>query len=214
VVSRLTYAAAVALVAVSRAQAQDSGIWEISAQAMQSVGASTSVTVFDARAAGVTQSAIALRASTNLLRLGPASLRYTAQLLPVIRLGGVDRYTPLQNGAVTTYVLDGTREVYGVGVVPLGLELATRVGRRVKLQAGAGIGMAGFTQHVPYAASRQRNFIAEWDGALHLHAGGDRWVQLGARWRHISNGNTAWENPGIDNRMLFAGVSWRVRAPR
>jgi hypothetical protein len=214
VVSRLTYAAAAALVALTRAQAQDSGIWEISAQAMHSVGPSTSVTVFDARAAGVTQSAFALRASTNLLRLGPASLRYSAQLLPVIRLGGMDRYTPLQNGAVTTYVLDGTRTVYGVGVVPLGLELGTRVGQRVRLQAGAGIGIAGFTQHVPYASGRRTNVIAEWDGALQVHAGGERWVQLGARWRHLSNGNTAWENPGIDNRMLFAGVSWRVRAPR
>jgi Lipid A 3-O-deacylase (PagL) len=66
----------------------------------------------------------------------------------------------------------------------------------------------------PVAAARQRNFTVEWDAALLLNAGKNRWVQVGMRWKHISNGLTAWENPGIDNRMLFAGMSWRVHAPR
>jgi hypothetical protein len=39
-------------------------------------------------------------------------------------------------------------------------------------------------------------------------------VQLGIRWKHLSNGFTAYENPGIDNRMVFAGMSTRVHARR
>ncbi|HYW50595.1 MAG TPA: acyloxyacyl hydrolase, partial [Gemmatimonadaceae bacterium] len=70
------------------------------------------------------------------------------------------------------------------------------------------------SQHVPTAAGRQRNFTAEGDAMVLVNAGHDRWLQFGVRLKHISNGLTAYENPGVDNRMLFGGISWRVRAPR
>lgn len=194
--------------------AQATGIWEISTQMMYSPNASTPGSVFGGQSSGVSQSAVAVRATTDLLRLGALRLRYSAQLLPAIRLGDVEQYARLEAGGPPTYILAGTRSAYGIGFVPLGLDLAAHLGPRARLQVGAGVGIAGFTQHVPFAGSRRRNFTAEWDGLLMLHAGGERWVQVGLRWKHISNGNTAWENPGIDNRMVFAGMSWRVRAPR
>ncbi len=203
-----------ALLLTGRAMGQGAGEWEISTQIMNSVRPSAAGAVFAGQAVGVSQAAAAVRATTDLLRLGPVRLRYSAQVLPAIRLGGVEQYAALQVDGQTTYILSGTRTAYGIGVVPLGLDLATHLGPRVRLQAGAGVGIAGFTQHVPLAGSRRRNFTAEWDGMLMVRAGGARWLQLGMRWKHISNGNTAWENPGIDNRMVFAGMSWRVRAPR
>ncbi|HYW52119.1 MAG TPA: hypothetical protein VE861_16000, partial [Gemmatimonadaceae bacterium] len=62
---------------------------------------------FGAQTAGIGQSAIAVRASTDLLRVGPLRLRYSAQLLPVVRLSNVERYTTIDDAGDRTYVLQG-----------------------------------------------------------------------------------------------------------
>jgi Lipid A 3-O-deacylase (PagL) len=196
------------------AAAQSLGTWDLAAQLMHSPTTSTPNGFFGALTPGVTQSALAIRATTDLLRIGPVRLRYSAQLLPFMTLNGVERYERIKSEQSTLYVLGGQTRAYGIGFVPLGLDLSAAIHPRVRLQAGAGAGITRFNQHVPVAGGRQRNFTAEWDGGVLINAGRDRWVQLGMRWKHISNGVTAWENPGIDNRMLFAGMSWRVRAPR
>lgn len=207
-----TFAVAVLIPALLFAQGVAS--WDLSAQLMHSPRASRPNDVFGAQTAGITQSALAIRASTDLLRIGAVRIRYAAQVLPAIRLRNVERYARFQTDVATAYVVSAGAHATGIGLVPIGLELSADLPRRARIQIGAGAGIAWFTQNVPVAAARQRNFTAEWDGALLLHAGHDRWIQLGMRWKHISNGQTAWENPGIDNRMLFAGMSWRVHAPR
>ena len=111
-------------------------------------------------------------------------------------------------------MITGRAPALGIGLVPLGLDLDTRLGRRVHLGVGAGVGIAGFTRHVPVAASRRRAFTAEWGTRLRVDLDHGRALLLGFRWKHTSNGFTAWENPGVDSRMLQAGLSWTVRAPR
>jgi Lipid A 3-O-deacylase (PagL) len=212
-VMRTLLSAALALLATN-ADAQSSGSWDLGAQLMHSPSTSTPNSFFGALTPGVSQSALAIRASTDLLRLGRIRLRYSAQLLPLLTLNGVERYERIKANESTLYVLSGQTRAYGIGIVPIGLDISADITPRVRVQAGAGAGVTRFNQHVPVAGGRQRNFTAEWDGAILVNAGRDRWVQLGMRWKHISNGVTAWENPGVDNRMLFAGMSWRVRAPR
>ena len=180
---------------------------------MHSPEASAPGSFFGGQAPGIRQSALAIRATTDLLRLGAVRLRYSAQLLPVIRLTNVERYSIIGDDESRLYVLSGRTTAYGVGIVPVGLDLNVPLGSRIQFQLGAGAGITRFAQHVPVAGSRQRNFTAEGDMAFMIRTGSDRWLQLGMRWKHISNGLTAYENPGIDNRMFFAGMSWRVRAP-
>ncbi len=194
--------------------AQTSGTWELSAELLQSVRASRPNPVFLGQATDIGESALSLRASTTLVRLGPVRLHYVAQVLPLVRLSGVERYGTLATSVSTFYVITGRAPAWGIGVVPLGLDLDARLGRRVRLGVGAGAGIAGFSQHVPVAASRQRAFTAEWGTRLRVDLDRGRALQLGYRWKHTSNGLTAWENPGIDSRMLSAGLSWTVRAPR
>lgn len=204
----------VAFIFSNTLDAQTIGSWDLGVQVMQSAGSSAPDIFFGGQTSGVTQSAVALRATTDLLRLGRVRLRYSAQLLPIIRLGGVERYEELRTAETTTYVLGGSTNAYGFGLVPIGLDVAADVSSRVRLQLGVGAGIARFSTHVPVAGSRNRAFSAEMDGAVLINAGRDRWVHVGLRMKHISNGLTAWENPGVDNRMLFAGMSWRVRSPR
>lgn len=195
------------------ATAQLSRSWQIGTEVMHSPEASAPGSFFGGQAPGIRQSALAIRATTDLLRLGAVRLRYSAQLLPVIRLTNVERYSIIGDDESRLYVLSGRTTAYGVGIVPVGLDLNVPLGSRIQFQLGAGAGITRFAQHVPVAGSRQRNFTAEGDMAFMIRTGSDRWLQLGMRWKHISNGLTAYENPGFDNRLLFAGMSWRVRAP-
>lgn len=211
--SRVTLFACCVVVCAGAAHAQSSREWELGAQVMSSPAASAPDLFFGGQAAGIGQTAVAIRASTDLLRLGPVRLRYSAQLLPLIRLTNVERYTSVGDAESRVYILSGRTAAYGVGFVPLGLDISVPLGSRIRFQVGAGAGISRFSQHVPVAGGRQRNFTAEGDAAVVIRAGTDRWFQFGMRWKHISNGLTAFENPGIDNRLLFAGMSWRLRAP-
>jgi hypothetical protein len=213
-VSRTAAALACSMLVSAPLTAQSSAIWEIGVQAMGDPGSSRPNGVFLGATRGVQQEALAIRATTDLLRLGPLRMRYTAQLLPVIQLRHVERYTELNDERGITYIITGQGTARGIGVTPIGLDLSAQIAPRLRLQGGGGLGIAAFSQNIPVAGARRRNFIAEWEAhlAVDLHHG--RALQAGMRWRHISNGLTALENPGIDNRLLFVGLSWRIRAPR
>lgn len=194
--------------------AQARSNWDLSVEAMASPTGSKPGFFFGGQVSGVRQTTLAMRASTDLIAVGPVHVRYTAQLLPVMVLSHVERYELLESADRTIYVLSGSGNVYGVGASPIGLQLAVDLGSRVQAQVGTAVGIAVFTQHVPSAGGARRNFSAEWDGALQVAAGRDRWIQLGVRWKHISNGFTAYENPGVDNRMIVVGYSVRVGRQR
>jgi hypothetical protein len=211
--TRLGLCTAALVVSATRVVAQ-TGAWDVGLDALQSVTSSRPNSIFGGQGAGIGESALSLRASTDLLRIGPVRLRYTAQLLPVIRMSNIEDYSPLTTSVSTIYVVTGRSPSYGVGVVPLGLDLNTRLGHRVQLEMGIGAGIVGFSRHVPVAASRQRAFTAEWGTRVRLELDEARALLFGFRWKHTSNGLTAWENPGVDSRMVSAGISWRVRAPR
>ena len=206
--------AALLLLGATVLGAQATATWELGSEVMQSLTPSRPNAVFGGQASDIGESALSLRASTTLVRLGPVRLRYAAQLLPVIRLSAVEQYGTLATSVSTFYVITGRAPAWGIGLVPLGLDLDTRLGRRVHLNVGAGVGIAGFSRHVPVAASRRRAFTAEWGTRLRVDLDHGRALLLGLRWKHTSNGLTAWENPGLDSRMLSAGFSWTVRAPR
>lgn len=182
--------------------------WEFAAQ-LSTAPASREGGWFGGQVAGVTQSTLTLQASLDLVRVGPVALRYVAQLDPLVRLDGVERYERLAARDAPLYVIGGTTARHGIALVPLGLALEERLHPRVRLRAGTGLGVAGFTAHVPTAAGRQRNFIAQLETTASVRLGTATWLEGGMRWRHVSNGFTAWENPGLDSRLLVLGVSWR-----
>ena len=193
-----------------RADCQTRPDWDLSVEAMGSPTASKPGFFFGGQVSGTRQSGIAIRASTDLIAVGPVHLRYSAQLMPAIVLSHVEQYELLETPGRSVYVLSGTGNTYGIGLSPIGLQLAIDLASRVRAQFGAGAGFAVFTQHIPSAGGARRNFSAEWDAALQVAAGRDRWIQLGLRWKHISNGFTAYENPGVDNRMIVVGYSTRI----
>lgn len=161
---------------------------------------------FGGQAAGATQSSLTLLATRDLVRVGPVALRWVAQLDPLVRLGDVEAYTAIPGSFGPIYVLGGTTTAWGVVLVPLAIAGEVAPASRVRLNASTGVGVAAFSRNVPTAAGRQRNFIAQVEASALVRIGRAQWLEGGLRWRHVSNGYTGWENPGVDSRLVFLGV--------
>ena len=214
--TRYAFLAAVSALGIApcTSDAQTRPTWDVGLQVMSTTSGSTPDLFFGGQAIGIRQRALGIKASTDLLRAGPLHLRYSAQLLPAVFLTGVEHYRSLAFGDQPVYVIGGTGAAYGVGFSPIGLDAAVDLGHRVRAQVGAAAGILRFSQHIPTAAGNRTNFSAEWESMLLFNAGADRWLHLGLRWKHISNGFTAFENPGFDNRMIVAGFSTRIGRTR
>lgn len=161
---------------------------------------------FGGQAAGATQTSLTLLATRDLVRVGPLALRWVAQLDPVVRLGDVEAYTAVPGSFGPIYVLSGTTTAWGAVLVPLAIAGEVAPASRVRLAMSTGVGVAAFSRNVPTAAGRQRNFIAQVEASALVRIGRAQWLEGGLRLRHVSNGYTGWENPGVDSRLVFLGV--------
>jgi hypothetical protein len=95
--------------------------------------------------------------------------------------------------------------VWGVGFVPLGLEGQVRVSHRWQVYAAGGIGIAQFTRPVPVGNARAYNYTAEYGGGVLWEYRCGAWLQGGFKFHHLSNLNTAPQNPGLDANVFHLG---------
>ena len=196
--------------------------WELGVQ-LGAAGDSRNPGWFGARFRGAAQQALTASAALDLVRIGPAAIRYVAHVEPLVRLGDVEHHASLGTldladgdpaSLFRLYAVGGRTTVWGAALVPFGLALDARLHSRFRLQAASGLGIAAFTRHVPSAAARQRNFIAQLEASALVRLDATRWLEAGVRWRHLSNGNTAWENPGLDSRLVVLGLRWQRASGR
>jgi hypothetical protein len=199
--------AALLVFAPVRAHAQTpTHAWTFGAEVQASVAPSTERGWLGGLTPGISQQTLALRASTALLDVGPWRLSYNASLLPVIRLNAVERGVRVPAPGEALFALQDPAPAWGVGIVPMALGTDLCVAPRLRLEAGIGIGIAGFSRAVPTISARRRNFIAEWDAGASVRVTRTRAVYVSLRSRHLSNGFTAPENLGLDNRLLVLGA--------
>ena len=78
---------------------------------------------------------------------------------------------------------------------------------RWTLFGDAGAGLLASTDNVPSTGS-DFNFTPQLGGGFSLDIGNDNRLLAGVRWHHVSNANTSGHNPGQDNLLFFAGVSF------
>lgn len=72
-------------------------------------------------------------------------------------------------------------------------------------EGGAGLFVS--TNEVPYSGTNF-NFTPQLGGGVTFDIGGAQRMVVGVRWHHISNASLYSENPGRDNVMVYAGVTW------
>jgi hypothetical protein len=191
------------------AQSSDSRAWSVTMELQGSTAASRAEGWFGGAASGVTQQAIAARFSTPLLTLGYVRLVYAATFVPAVRLGGVEKATQVPGSGGRIVALQRPGAAWGAGVVPMQLGVDLPLGSRVRFETNAGVGAAWFSRPIPTFAARQRNFVLQWDAGVSLGLTRTSALALGLTSRHLSNGFTAYENLGLDNRLLVMGLRLR-----
>ncbi len=141
---------------------------------------------------------IGMRGVAPLLRVGPVTVAYAAEIVPVLIVW------PNPTSATGQ---PGNNPVWGVGLVPLGLEGQVQVFHRWQVYAAGGVGIAQFTRPVPVANARAHNYTAEFGGGVLWQYRCGVWLHAGFKFHHLSNLNTAPQNPGLDANLVHLG--WR-----
>ena len=102
--------------------------------------------------------------------------------------------------------LNGPRESsFGLGLIPLRLNIPlTNRDYTPFITASSGI----FVVDKPFPDSRgtKMNYILEAGFGYRFPVGKNRFMEIGYKLHHLSNGNKGIENPGIDSHMFFAGI--------
>ncbi len=170
-------------------------------------GAFTATTAFggltDAEARDRRFVIAAFRYGRTLAANKSMALQYTLDAIPLaIATGNVESSTTV--AGVTTFRRDSA---YGVGVTPLGLQLDFANGSRVKPFIHLNGGLLVFNESVPLPDSGKLALIGETGGGVRIFTSERRAVSLGVRFHHISNGDRAGSNRGLNQFIFYAGFS-------
>jgi hypothetical protein len=134
------------------------------------------------------------------------AIKYIADLVPMAIIKqphqGYD-----ENGEPVD--LPGSEQtIAGVGVSPIGLQINLRRGCVLQPYVNGTGGILYFTRDVPVANSSNLNFTFAFGAGVEIWHRENQSFILGYKFQHISNGNTARENPGVDMNLFFVGYAW------
>jgi hypothetical protein len=135
------------------------------------------------------------------------ALQYTLDAIPIAAAtGNIVQSTTVNTpaGSVTTF----RRETaYGAGLTPLGLQLDFANSSHVKPFIHVNGGFLVFNKSVPLPDAGKFAYVGEAGTGLRIFTSERRAVTLGVRFHHISNGNRAGANRGLNEFVLYAGFS-------
>jgi hypothetical protein len=131
------------------------------------------------------------------------ALQYTLDAIPLaVATGNIESSTTV--GGITTF---SRNSAYGAGVTPLGLQLDFANGSRVKPFIHLNGGLLVFNESVPLPDSGKLALVGETGAGLRVFTSERRAVSFGVRFHHISNGDRAGSNRGLNQFIFYAGFS-------
>ena len=135
------------------------------------------------------------------------SASYFGEVLPLVVATKIPKAEKLRFG--TSFVLfpDGDGPDVGAGVAPVGLRLALNLGRGMLALAEGNGGVVAFARAMPEPGARSLNFLGSAGAGLRLGQRGHRSYVVGYRFTHVSNANTALENPGFNAHVFYLGLT-------
>ena len=147
---------------------------------------------------------------------GPAATRawwYTVDLIPLALLSRPYVTPPGTTGCshvrvCSTTRVPGTGPVYAAGVSPLGLTYVWRATQHVQTSLGSTGGFLWSTRPVPTTGAARFNYTAALEGGIRFASVTGPELALVYRFHHLSNANTATENPAIASHLITASVGW------
>jgi hypothetical protein len=149
-----------------------------------------------------------LSARTSILRAGLVTISYCAQVLPLVVIRGSAPPSGYPRGTRATNL------AVAVGFSPFGLDLAVPVGGKISIYGATAAGMLLFNQEYPLAGAGHIDFTLELGGGVRVSLANRGKIELGYRFHHLSNANSAAQNPGVDANVLYAGYEWAIHLRR
>jgi hypothetical protein len=145
----------------------------------------------------------AFRYGRTLAANDSLALQYTLDAIPLaVATGTIVSRTTV--GGVTTFQRE---TAYGGGVTPLGLQLDFANGSKVHPFAHVNGGLLWFNKSVPIEDAGKLALVGEAGGGIRIFTSERRAVSLGVRFHHISNGDRAGSNRGLNQFVIYAGFS-------
>jgi hypothetical protein len=137
------------------------------------------------------------------------ALQYTLDAIPLaIAKGNIAEFITLPTASPTGSITVFTRETaYGAGLTPLGLQLDFANSSRAKPFAHVNGGFLVFNKSVPLPDAGKFAYVGEAGTGLRIFTSERRAVTMGVRFHHISNGNRAGSNRGLNEFAFYAGFS-------
>ena len=164
--------------------------------------------------AGVDLAFAALGASRRVAGGEALELRFAAEALPLLAISALrwdDVLTDCPSGRQcrlpSGFRSSGT--IVGVGASPLGLETRVRLTSTTRLYAGARGGAVWFSSEIPLEGGGRLHYFGGVGTGLRIDVAGGAALRLGYEAHHLSNANTATQNPGLDWHLWIVGLSWR-----
>src|SRR6266446_1717565 len=138
---------------------------------------------------------------------------YFGEALPLVIATRVPKVRPEwfynQGHTDSTFVLYpmGKGPDFGVGVAPVGLRLSFQLGSGISAFAEGNGGGVAFARAFPKPAARSLNFLGSAGAGLRIGSRGRLSYIVGYRFTHLSNANTAEENPGFNAHVFYVGIT-------
>jgi Lipid A 3-O-deacylase (PagL) len=144
----------------------------------------------------------AFRYGRTLVANDSVALQYTLDAIPVaLAMGNI-----VSTGAAPIPIFD-RETTYGAGLTPLGLQLDFANGSRVHPFVHVNGGGLIFSKSVPLPDAGQFAFVGEAGTGVRIFTSERRAVTLGVRFHHISNGDRAGSNRGLNQFVFYGGFS-------
>jgi hypothetical protein len=150
--------------------------------------------------------------SVTILARRKIAVKWVSEVVPLALLN-----EPTEFFFDPQHKLTGSRKgatTYAGGFTPLGMQVNLLNGHRVQPYLDAHGGMLYFTRQEPVPNSSQFNFTFNFGAGVQVFTGKRSSLLLGYKYHHISNNETAPQNPGVDSSEVYAGYVWRLRGGR
>jgi lipid A 3-O-deacylase PagL len=145
----------------------------------------------------------AFRYGRTLAANNSLALQYTLDAVPLaVATGTIVSRTTV--AGVDTFQRE---TAYGGGVTPLGLQLDFANGSKVHPFAHVNGGLLWFNKSVPIEDAGKLALVGEAGGGVRIFTSERRAVSIGVRFHHISNGDRAGSNRGLNQFVIYAGFS-------
>lgn len=149
---------------------------------------------------------IGVRYGRSLLVSKTVAFEWTIDAVPLAVLSNRQSVTVSDQRGVLISA-KARKSVYGWGVAPIGFKFNFRHNHRLQPFGQGTGGFLYFNEAVPQSDAARFNFTFDFAGGVQVVNIKRRAFAIGYKFQHISNGNRAPNNPGVDVQMIYAGFS-------